>query len=531
MNTMERLSCSPGRESVTMLQKSGIGKHEICITRTTGMREHVQGVVSLKGPTGQMLFKHAYRSDFRGFCHIVTICDAGNYELKVTGCAQSVASDLFGCNDSGILVTVSPEAAAAAQWVLGKHKGSRIKWESFATREEAQGKYNKSLWSMALFSPSGLMIDSCSGPFDINGFGVAAIQRGYPTQCVGRCSPLSFSLMETSAGLAAEYPGEMEAGIQEALWRSRTELSESIRCVDSIKCDAGARDAGFKECLIDFVATSLEEMVQLLEQSFTAAGIDAADSSRILVTDAAGAVVGDWPESDEKFPLRIRYAREKLSAPQEQLHLLEHDKLVQQLYAAEGWDVTVSQAQARRLLGTFGLRAHDMGVRNVDERGKYIYNQCFYLSLARGLLGHTASQRQAQAIALKLKRSIEAAVIAERPHWKKEVGEEAQAFADFLPMAMAEKKGTSSENNLLAELAVCIVDSSSGQVEAYLGPLHQRTSDIEVQQRNLVILWYIPGHYQCVVNDDRQGSKVMMTYKDFKDLLLSQNMSVVETLG
>jgi hypothetical protein len=183
------------------------------------------------------------------------------------------------------------------------------------------------------------------------------------------------------------------------------------------------------------------------------------------------------------------------------------------------------QAKVGQFLRTLGLRAHDMGAKNVDESGRTIYNQCFYLSLARGYLGHLAPQKQVRDVALKLKRSIESAVIAERPHWQKEVGEEAQAFADFLPLAMRARK----DRNFLAELAICIMDSSTGQAEVYVGPLYKQLHDVRAQQRNLIVLWYTPGHYKCVVNDDLRGSKVMTTYKDFRNLLMYNNMPFIET--
>jgi hypothetical protein len=241
----------------------------------------------------------------------------------------------------------------------------------------------------------------------------------------------------------------------------------------------------------------------------------------MLITNVDGVRVDDWPETEEGFPLRIRYSREN-SHTAETLQLLENEEI----YAAQGLDMAAMQAKACHFLRTFGLKSKDVGVRNVDERGNYIYNQCFYLSLARGLLGHNATQKQIREVALKLKRNIEAAVIAERPHWKKEVGEEAQAFADFLPLAMRAK----SCNSLLSELAVCVVDSSTSQVDVYLGPMYKEIRDVRMQQRNLVVLWHVPGHYQCVVNDDRQNSKVMMSYRDFRNLLLSQNVPFTETL-
>lgn len=204
--------------------------------------------------------------------------------------------------------------------------------------------------------------------------------------------------------------------------------------------------------------------------------------------------------------------------------MVDHGKLVRDIYVSEGTDIVSLQAKIRNFISTAGLRPYDMGVRNVDERGRSIYNQCFYLCIARGYLGHSASQGQTRSLALKLKRCIESAVISERPHWTREVGEEAQAFADFLPIAMR------SGNQFLAELAVCVIDSCSAHVEAYIGPAYKDLQDKQMQQRNLVLLWYVPGHYQCIVNSDLRRSKVSMTYKDFRAHLAAHNVPIIETL-
>merc|ERR1711879_28918 len=104
-------------------------------------------------------------------------------------------------------------------------------------------------------------------------------------------------------------------------------------------------------------------------------------------------------------------------------------------------------------------------------------------------------------------------VIRERPHWVREVGEEAMAFADFLPIAMNAK---GEHCTLLAQLAVCILDSTTGNVEVYLGPEYRALQDRKSKQNNLILLWYTPGHYQCLVHDDKAGTKILMDYDDFK---------------
>mmetsp|Transcript_15007 Transcript_15007/g.30543 ORF Transcript_15007/g.30543 Transcript_15007/m.30543 type:complete len:142 (-) Transcript_15007:371-796(-) len=53
------------------------------------------------------------------------------------------------------------------------------------------------------------------------------------------------------------------------------------------------------------------------------------------------------------------------------------------------------QTQAERFLRSIGLRPQDAGARNRTRwRGRVLWNQCFYLSLARAYLGHEATPRR-----------------------------------------------------------------------------------------------------------------------------------------
>mmetsp|Transcript_86239 Transcript_86239/g.175162 ORF Transcript_86239/g.175162 Transcript_86239/m.175162 type:complete len:209 (+) Transcript_86239:3-629(+) len=205
------------------------------------------------------------------------------------------------------------------------------------------------------------------------------------------------------------------------------------------------------------------------------------------------------------------------------------------IYASQGLDFNEVQGQAQKFLTEIGLRPHDMGVANIDEHGNTLINQCFYLSIARGYLGHEAGWPEVSELALRLKRAIEAAVLAQRPDWagSGETGCEAMAFADFLPLAMKPADGgeEDAELNFLGEMAVCILDSTAGHVEVYLGSKYKDLEDPELLQRNLVLLWYTPGHYQCLVNNDDDGSKVLLTYGDFKDLLSKHGVVYIETDG
>ena len=109
------------------------------------------------------------------------------------------------------------------------------------------------------------------------------------------------------------------------------------------------------------------------------------------------------------------------------------------IYHAQGLDLSATQAKAREFLQTIGMRPHDMGVKTIDEDGRELLNQCFYLNIARGYLGEEAP---VGGLALRMKYAIETSVIAAQPAWAGERGLRApddpgaMAFADFLPIAM-----------------------------------------------------------------------------------------------
>merc|ERR1712054_502765 len=102
------------------------------------------------------------------------------------------------------------------------------------------------------------------------------------------------------------------------------------------------------------------------------------------------------------------------------------------------------------------------------------------------------------------------------------------AFADFLPIAM-KAEAPVGKRNVISELVVCILDSVAGHVEVYIGPNYGALEDTERQERNLILLWYTPGHYQCLVCGDDAGSKVSMNYQTFKDLLTEHGVQYIET--
>lgn len=215
--------------------------------------------------------------------------------------------------------------------------------------------------------------------------------------------------------------------------------------------------------------------------------------------------------------------------------LFDHEQLMQAIYLSQGLDFFEVQSKAKEFLTNIGLRSHDLGVKNVDEDGRTLVNQCFYLSIAHAYLGQVATQDEVSGLALRLKRAIEASVLSQRPGWVEGTGAgttgevEAMAFADFLPISM-HSSGSEEEPNLLSELVVCILDSVNGHVEVYIGPKYAKLEDDkDALQRNLVLLWYTPGHYQCLVCDDADGSKVVMTYDEFKEVLTNHGVMYIET--
>lgn len=228
-------------------------------------------------------------------------------------------------------------------------------------------------------------------------------------------------------------------------------------------------------------------------------------------------------------------SRHSLSSLANRSACRDHEEITRSLYEAQGLDFSLVQQQSRQFLKALGLRPLDVGVKTFDEKGHMLLNQCFYLSIAHSFLGHTSTREKKNELALHLKRAIETAVLSEHPHLAygldaSSTGEcEAMVFADFLPIAM-HVKDSPSQANPTAKLAVCILDSVGGHVEVYLGPRYADLPSTAEKERNLVLVWYVPGHYQCLVRDDRLGSQLAMTYDDFKALLVEHGVVYVETL-
>lgn len=323
------------------------------------------------------------------------------------------------------------------------------------------------------------------------------------------------SLHETRVELESAYPEETkDCTFHRARQRSISELSDFVRSREGTPALGPAR-----------APTSPAMSFRL----GSPAGSRAASPGRSpCMSPALPPTFEEMGGGDVEFELRVADMSDSMY---EHDGMFDHEDIMRAIYLSEGLDYEAVQSKAQSFLEEIGLRPHDMGVKNVDEHGNTLYNQCFYLSIARGYLGHEAQEHGVSELALRLKRAIEASVIAARPGWVAgdTPGSEAMAFADFLPIAM-KASGEGTDLGVLAELAVCILDSSAGHVEVYLGSKYNSLQEEESKQTNLVLLWYTPGHYKCLVTNDEVGTKVRMTYDSFKELLGAHGVQYIETL-
>ncbi|CAE7466639.1 unnamed protein product [Symbiodinium natans] len=141
--------------------------------------------------------------------------------------------------------------------------------------------------------------------------------------------------------------------------------------------------------------------------------------------------------------------------------LCPRQALVRELFEKDGVDLELCIRRQDEVMKALGLERCDLGAINRNERGEDIYNQCFYLALARSYLG--CDSDVLKETALTFKRNIEAAVLAAHPEWGgSRVGEDVQAFSDFLFYVLG-------SHALLAELSVAVFDATSGGVELYIG--------------------------------------------------------------
>eukprot|EP00929_Paragymnodinium_shiwhaense_P025683 TRINITY_DN15469_c0_g1_i2.p1 TRINITY_DN15469_c0_g1~~TRINITY_DN15469_c0_g1_i2.p1 ORF type:complete len:278 (-),score=70.71 TRINITY_DN15469_c0_g1_i2:282-1115(-) len=150
--------------------------------------------------------------------------------------------------------------------------------------------------------------------------------------------------------------------------------------------------------------------------------------------------------------------------------------------------------RVQAVLDDLGLERMDVGSRNLNESGDMLNNQCFYLSIARSWLADAAKNGGllVRDSALQLKREIETSVLKERgENGRRDIGEEAEAYTDFLASALC------GEAAFASELAIAVFVSAAGALEAYEGraysrqPRHQRVA-------NLALVWHRVGHFEAM---------------------------------
>jgi len=201
-------------------------------------------------------------------------------------------------------------------------------------------------------------------------------------------------------------------------------------------------------------------------------------------------------------PFSAGEARPRLAGPRLDAELKEHRAVVEAWFERGGSDLESARGRLELALDALGLCARDLGATNRNESGEVIYNQCFYLSLARAFLRDEGEPPPSLVgeTALHFKRVIETAVLRAHPEWAEtQVGEDLQAFSDFLFYVIG------GSNAMLSELAVAVFDSVSGGVEVYRGVHYPEGAQgsafaaEECQRANLLCVRYVPGHYQALL--------------------------------
>ena len=135
------------------------------------------------------------------------------------------------------------------------------------------------------------------------------------------------------------------------------------------------------------------------------------------------------------------------------------------------------------------LRVVDAGSTNKNEWGETMHNQCLYLSLARSYLADQARDL-VQGTALCFKRVMEACALAAHPEWDKDViGENSEAFLDFLVYALG-------EDPFLSKFSVAVLDTESSSAQVFMG----RVVPGPAEQRALFLtVLHVAGHFKAAL--------------------------------
>lgn len=315
-------------------------------------------------------------------------------------------------------------------------------------------------------------------------------------------SPLVGSLAETMEFLKREHPEEVEAGqLRVAIERSLLDCAVTLAAARG-----GTLASDVPEEVLGVAKGASQEAVRAAYREKAKAshpdkGGDAKSFCRLQ--QAYRALAGQSTATAYEASGQALLALPPSTGARD-FELREHRTLVESWFEQHGEDLAQHVANQEHALSALDLRVCDVGSTNRNERGEQMRNQCFYLSLARSYLRNSShKQSECESTALHFKRVIEAAVLAAHPDWGgNRVGEDVQAFSDFLFFVL-------DSNAMLSELTVVIFDSVSGGVEIYKGAQYPGSDDkkLEQQRANLLVLKYVPGHYQALVPSESSRTR------------------------
>lgn len=337
--------------------------------------------------------------------------------------------------------------------------------------------------------------------------------------------PLAGSLQETWEFLRREHPEEVEAGqLRVAIERSLLDCAVALRREQH---GAPAQPPEAPERILGVAQGARPEEVRAAyrEKAKTAHPDKGGDPEAFCRLQQAYVAM----TRRQSFRSHDSSSGEALLAlPQanaKDFELREHRNLVESWFEHHGADLAKHVELQGRALQALGLEVCDVGSVNRNERGQEMRNQCFYLSLARSYLGSDFKKSLLEETALHFKRVVESAVLAAHPDWGgSRVGEDVQAFSDFLFFVLG-------SHALLAEIAVAVFDSVSGGVEIYKGKYYPEPDREAEQRSNLLMIHYVPGHYQALVPRSGWRSSQRPTLPELQHRLEEDGVLYVVTDG
>jgi len=206
------------------------------------------------------------------------------------------------------------------------------------------------------------------------------------------------------------------------------------------------------------------------------------------------------------------------------MKLLGIDEL-EDYYSREGRDLGELRKRVNRVMEDLEVVPVDAGSLNFDEGNNVMEMQCFYLSLARTLLGGVP-KRAVREEALRLKREVERFVLREHPEWVNEekIGESVMAFADFLTYPMR------SETSKWMKRAVVVFDCLTGDIQIYVGKRHIECAEAGDKEARLLLILHTLDHYQPLCGDST-GSETLLTLDVLQTYLDGEGFDYTMTDG